>query len=154
MKKLLVLAVLASTAGYGVYRWQRADAPAAVKHDAKLVKDRLWIDHIPRNDRDTIQVFAALTEDPVGVFQAASMWKGQYELFRYESNGDDFRIIYPQDGKRETVKLVASECNQNGMDYCLEVKGSTRGAKRYYSMEGWEIGSTADLQLKLRARFH
>jgi len=155
MKKLLVVAVIASAAGYGVYRWQRSDAPApiAAKSDAKLVKDRLWVDHIPRSDRDTIQVFAALSEDPVGVFQSASMWKGQYELFRYESNGEEFRIVYPQDGKRESVKLVATECNQNGMDYCLEVKGSSRGTKRYYSMEGWEIGSLANLQ-QLRALVH
>src|SRR5262245_23383620 len=98
MKKLLVMAVIA-TAGYGVYRWRKHEAPV-VKHDKSLVKDRLWIDHMPRSERDTIQAFAALSEQPVGVFQSASMWKGAYELFRYESNGEEFRIVYPQSGER------------------------------------------------------
>jgi hypothetical protein len=31
------------------------------------------------------------------------------------------------------------------MDYCLELEGSSHGVKRYYSREGWEIGSMRDL---------
>src|SRR5260221_6433183 len=100
MKKALLALVAVSMAGYGVYRWRSAETPAPAHTDSALLQDRLWIDHMPRNERDTIQVFAALTEQPVGVFQAASMWKGQYELFRYESHGDELRVVYPQNGDR------------------------------------------------------
>ena len=31
------------------------------------VFDRIWIDHVPRNDRDTVQVFAAITDWSVQV---------------------------------------------------------------------------------------
>ena len=146
MKKALFATAAIAMAGYGVYRW--TDSTPAPTRDAthEMVKDRLWVDHLPRTERDTIQVFAALTEQPVGVFQAASMWKGQYELFRYESRGDEFRIIYPQNGDREAVTLKATRCNKGGMDYCLEVRGSSRGVKQYYSQEGWEIGSVRDIE--------
>jgi hypothetical protein len=141
MRKALLVVAVVGAAGYGVYRWR---APAAVAHD-DLVKDRLWVDHIPRTERDTIQIFAALTEQPVGAFQASSMWKGQYELFRYESHGDEFRLLFPQNGDRERVTVKATRCNKNGMDYCLEVRGASRGVKQYYSREGWEIGSVGDI---------
>jgi len=144
MKKLLILA-LVGTVGYGGYRMlskKTAPAPKAevVATDGEtLVLDRIWIDHIPRNDRDTIQVFAAISEEPFGVFQAASQWKGQYELFRYEAKGNELRIVYPQSNDRETVKHKARRCSENQFDFCLELDGGTRGVKRYYSRKGWEI---------------
>jgi hypothetical protein len=146
MKKAVLALVTVSAVGYGVYRW-RAPAPhVSAQHDKSLVQDRLWIDHIPRNDRDTIQIFAAITEEPMGVFQAASMWKGQFEFFRYEMNGEDLRVVFPQDGGREKVRAKATRCDKNGMDFCLELEGSSRGVKKYYSREGWEIGSRHDIE--------
>ena len=148
MKKALFAVVAVSVAGYGVYRW--ADDPAP-REEASLVTNRIWLDHIPRNDRDVIEVFAAITDEPLGIFQATSMWKGHFEMFRYESHGDEFRILYPQNGERESVTMKATRCNQSGMDYCLEVSGSSRGVKQYYSRKGWEIDSVHDLA-SMRAR--
>ena len=31
------------------------------------------------------------------------------------------------------------------MDFCLELEGSSRGVKKYYSREGWEIGTVRDI---------
>ena len=31
------------------------------------------------------------------------------------------------------------------MDFCLELEGSSRGVKKYYSREGWEIGNVRDI---------
>lgn len=144
-KALMVVAALAA-GGYATYRWQAPDAsPRAVKTvDDSIVQDRLWIDHMPRNDRDTIQVFLALTQEPVGAFQAASAWQGKYEIFKYEKTGGELRAVFPQTGSRETMKLKATECDTGGMDYCLDIVGSSHGAKRYYSREEWVIGSMPD----------
>ncbi len=142
MKKLLIVALI-GTVGYGGYRMMSKSstktAQPVVADSEQLVLDRIWIDHIPRNDRDTVQVFAAISEEPFGVFQAASTWKGQYELFRYEARGSELRIVYPQSNERETVRHKARRCSENQMDYCLELDGGTRGVKRYYSRKGWEI---------------
>jgi len=143
MKKPLLILALMGTVSYGAYRMigssSRSSDQPAVQDGEQLVLDRIWIDHIPRNERDTIQVFAAITEEPFGVFQAASTWKGQYEVFRYEAKGNELRIVYPQSNDKETVKHNARRCSENQMDFCLELSGGSRGVKRYYSRKGWEI---------------
>lgn len=154
MKKALLATVAMVSAGYGVYRWRtqetRLPAPAAATVDDDLVTDRLWIDHIPRGERDTIQVFVAITEEPVGVFEAASRWKGAFEFFRYEQHGGELRILFPQTNTRDKVRAKATHCNKGGMDYCLELEGSSRGVKQYYSRDGWEVGSTNDVNALVR----
>jgi hypothetical protein len=156
MKKPLLILALMGTVSYGGYRMlsspEQSEAPVA-QDGEQLVLDRIWIDHIPKNDRDTIQVFAAISEEPFGVFQAASSWKGNYELFRYEAHGNELRVIYPQDGKRESVKHNARRCSENQMDFCLELSGG-KGVKRYYSRKGWEIenvSSAGDLAARTEA---
>jgi hypothetical protein len=145
MKKALLAMVAVTATGYGVYRWQ-SDAPAkATTADDDLITDRLWIDHLPRNDKDMIQIFAAITEEPVGIFQATSQWKGEFELFRYERQGSELRVVFPQTGTKDRVTAKATRCDQRGMDFCLELEGSSRGVKKYYSREGWEIGSVRDI---------
>ena len=144
MKKPLLTLALLGTVSFGAYRLLRSDEakPAAApvaQETEQLTLDRIWIDHIPRNERDTIQVFAAITEEPFGVFQAASQWKGAHELFRYEGHGNELRIIYPQNNDRDSVKHKASRCNEGSFDFCLELSGNSRGVKRYYSRKGWEI---------------
>src|SRR5678816_3149625 len=86
MRKPLFVLVLVTVAIVAVWKLRSHSVEATADN---VLQDRIWIDHMPRNDRDTINVFAALTEQPVGVFQAASQWKGAYELFRYESHGDE-----------------------------------------------------------------
>jgi hypothetical protein len=149
MKKALLAVVAVAGAGYGVYQW-RSDSKPAPKADDDLIVDRLWIDHIPRNDKDIIQIFAAITEEPVGIFQATSQWKGEFELFRYERSGSELRVVFPQTNTKDRVKAKATRCNQRGMDFCLELEGSSRGVKKYYSREGWEIGSVKDADALLK----
>ena len=136
-KKLLIVALIAG-AGYGAWRWHDGGAarPAA---DAGLAFDRLWIDHVPRDDKDTIHAFVALTEQPVGVFQSASVWRGSYEVYLYEARDGELRVVFPQTGDRERIRVRAQACHEHDMDYCLEIKGASRGVKRYYSRKGWEI---------------
>ena len=140
MKKLALLAVVAVVAVVG-YRVEKHH-----KTQAHLVRDRVWLDHMPRNDRDTVNVFAVLSRQAVGGFQATSAWKGNFELFRYEQNGDEIRVVYPQTGDKEKLTVRARECNEKGMDYCLDVEGSSHGVKRYYSREEWVIENTGDIQ--------
>ncbi|MCX5742317.1 MAG: hypothetical protein NT062_07460 [Proteobacteria bacterium] len=151
MNKLVVVVVLSATA----WKWSSStssEAPGAQVTDGKLALDRLWIDHLPKNDRDPIKVFLALTEEPVGIFQTASMWQGSYELFQYEAMGNEIRAVFPQTRERETITTRASRCSDGGMDYCLELSGASRGTKKYYSMKGWELdGASRDAAL---ARAH
>jgi hypothetical protein len=150
MKKLLILAVV-STCAFAGWRVLRGEDGASVAHDDKLVLDRIWIDHMPKNDRDQISVFAAITDEPLGIFQTTSVWKGHFEMFRYEAHRDEMRLVYPQSGERERVTAKAGRCSQDGFDYCLELVGSSRGVRRYYSRKGWEIDG-APSPREIRAR--
>lgn len=143
--KAFMVAVAVAAGGYATYRWQASDTTSVVTEASDtVVQDRLWIDHIPRNERDTVQVFIALTQEPLGAFQAASRWQGKYELFRYEKSGGEIRAVFPQTGSKETMKVKVTKCDTGGMDYCLDLSGSSHGVKRYYSREEWVIGSMPD----------
>jgi hypothetical protein len=141
MKKLVLLVVLGAVAA-SVWSWNRTAEPL---DSDRLFANRVWIDHIPRNERDTINVFVAVSEHSIGAFQATSAWRGAFEAFRYEASGGELRLLYPQTGDRERVRTKARRCSDGGMDFCLEIDGASRGVKKYYSREGWEIDSTRDL---------
>lgn len=143
MKKFVLLMILGTAAMASIWSWQRPDHE--VELDRRLIADRLWIDHIPRNDKDVIHLFAMLSEQSAGVFQATSQWRGNYEVFRYEAQGGELRLVYPQTGDRETARAKARRCNEGGMDFCLELEGASRGVKKYYSRKGWEIDGAPDL---------
>jgi hypothetical protein len=140
VKKLLFLLLLLLVA-YLLWLWWWRSAHA-VGRGQELVYDRLWVDHLPTGETDAFKVFAAVTEQPLGLFQSASVWTGEYELFRYEPRGDGLMIIlYPQSRQKEQVSYRATRCQERSFDFCLEVSGASRGARRYYSQKGWEIGA-------------
>jgi hypothetical protein len=156
MKKTLLVLILVSAAVVGVWKLRSHSAPAEATESTSVL-DRIWVDHIPRSDKDVFQLFVALTEQPVGIFQATSQWKGSYEVFRYESNGNEIRALYPQTNEKEKFKVSAKPCKEKGMDYCLELDGASRGVKRYYSLEGWEIDHAAtvdDIHARVETLVH
>lgn len=138
MKKALLGLVVGSTIAAVWWTGRSHDAQPTTDDD-NLVVNRIWIDHIPRSDRDVFQIFVAITEQPVGVFQATSQWKGSFEFFQHETHKGELRVFYGQTGEREKIKAQATKCSEKGMDYCLKLDGASRGVKKYYSMEGWEI---------------
>lgn len=152
-----MVVVLIAVVGYGAWRWwgghsERRSRDGRATDGAGLVYDRLWIDHVPQSDKDTINLFVALTEEPLGVFQATSAWRGNFEVFIHERRGGELRMLFPQTGEHEKVGIRARTCHEQHMDYCLELRGSSRGVKRYYSRKGWEIDGARDgAQLAARA---
>lgn len=141
MRKSVLLVIVVAVA-VAVGRWRSTSEPAA--DPKRLIANRIWLDHIPRSDKDTVQAFFANSKEAVGVFAASSQWRGSYELFRYEAHGGELRVVYPQTGEREGVRAKARRCTEQGMDFCLELEGTSRGVKKYYSREGWEVDTARD----------
>jgi hypothetical protein len=134
MKKTILILAVVSTCVFAGWRVLRGGDSATAPSDGDdegLMLNRLWVDHMPKHERDTINVFAAITQDPIGIFQTASVYKGQYELFTHETHRGEMRIVYPQNGERERVKTKSHRCSKGGFDYCLEIKGASRGVKHY-----------------------
>lgn len=141
MRKSVLLIIIVAVA-VSAWRWRHVDEPAADAN--RLIADRIWLDHIPRGERDTVQAFFVNGKDAIGLFAASSQWRGRYELFRYEGDGGELRIVYPQTGERETLRATARRCNEREMDFCLEIDGASRGVKKYYSRKGWEVDGARD----------
>jgi hypothetical protein len=141
MKKLIWI-LLILIAGYLLWRWWNSGSPETADRGERLFYDRVWLDQLPRRDTDTVQAFVAVKEQPIGLFQASSQWKGTYELFTYEPQGDGKAVfLYPQTKDKERVGYRAVACTEKGFDFCLELQGASRGVRRYYSQKGWEIGA-------------
>jgi hypothetical protein len=141
----LVAIVAIATVALALKLWIGAGTDEGSASDSQLLANRVWLDRLPRDEKETVNVFAAVTRRSVGFFQATTRWKGSYELFQFEALGPEMRVVYPQTGEKERIRARAWECNErNNMDYCLDIAGSSRGVKRYYSRRGWEIRATAD----------
>lgn len=148
MKKLLLVSAVAVV---GVAGWKlhaRHAAPAstsAVELDAQdgggVLVDRLWLDHLPANQRDYTNFMVILSDEDFGVFQKASMFRGAYEVFNYARQGGSLQLTYPQTRESEKVTVKVRRCKEDGMDFCLDVTGNSRGVQRYYSREDWVIKS-------------
>ncbi|AUX38980.1 hypothetical protein SOCE26_003620 [Sorangium cellulosum] len=111
--------------------------------DAKTLVGRVWLERIPRNDTDQVQLVALLADEPLGVFQRQSRYEGSYALFRYELRGDrKAQLLFPQDKSKHEVAFDARPCDVEGFDYCLDLSGAPRGAAKYYSRKGWEIDAS------------
>jgi hypothetical protein len=138
MRKLILVGLVAAAAVAG-WRWLGHGAAPARGGQATFY-DRVWIDHLPRGETDPVQIFVALRREPLGVFQQTTKWKGSFEAFVHEARGDgELVITFPQNRDRERVRYSAAPCGERGFDYCLELRGPSRGVTRYYSKKGWEI---------------
>jgi hypothetical protein len=142
MRKLLWILVLI-VAAYVAWRWWRGHhGDGTADRGQQLLFDRVWVDHLPSSQTDTIQIFAAVTEEPMGLFDSRSVWRGQWELFRYEPRGDgQLELLFPQSRDKQRLSYRAWQCNEKrDFDFCLEISGG-KGTRKYYSQRGWEIGA-------------
>jgi hypothetical protein len=148
MKKPLLILGLAIVGAWAIARWTGGGGDRTDVSDPSLILNRIWIDQLPTGPKDTVHLFATVSRQKVGFFQAGSQYKGGYEIFNFMASGGDLRVVYPQTDEQEMVKARAWKCHENDMDYCLELTGASRGVKRYRSIDGWEIGdATAVPQL-------
>lgn len=136
MKKLLFVGLTLAAA---VVLWRSHDS------DDKLVYDRFWVDHQPKDGKETYQSFYIDGEHPGGRFATQTWWRGAWESFHYHvvpRHPGTIEVIYGDTNESERITLRASKCSENGFDYCLEVTGSSRGAGRYYSRSAWDRHTT------------
>jgi len=142
MKKLLLVAVIAVI---GVAGWRlRAQSHETQDGEGKLLVDRVWIDHVPKHERDPLNFLALISEHKVGVFQNMTAYRGSYEMFHYDRGGGQLIVSYPQTGETEKLSVKVRRCSDDGMDFCLDVAGASRGVRHYYSRKDWVIKSLAD----------
>jgi hypothetical protein len=140
MRKLAIAFVLVLLGGAG-WRMMHDRAP-----DATLLFDRFWIDHEPKSPPEKFQVLWVSAEMPFGHFTIRDMWTGQWEGFHYHvppKQPGELDFLFGRTNERQRVKYTARRCQEQGFDYCLDITGSSRGVKRYFSKKEWQSTSGA-----------
>jgi hypothetical protein len=100
-----------------------------------LLLDRNWIDRMPDNARDRLRVFRFVPSMGGGVFQDRTLFKGTFELFRFEATGDEIRFIMPETGERVRARYTIDAVDGPApFDLRLSIPDSPRGPKVYFGM--------------------
>ena len=119
-----------------------SDAP-----QPKLLFDRFWVDHQPREPQEKFRVVFVSGREPFGQFVDRTPWTGAFELFHYHMvphKDGVIDCIFGHTQERQQLSYTARPCHENGFDYCLELSGTSRGVKRYYSKKEWGAHSPAE----------
>lgn len=141
MKKSLVVAILLAGA---VFAWR--SLRSAQDAGEETLTRHLWLDRMPDDQRTMVQAFIAVKQrrQAVGLFHHGSAFKIAQEFFSWSASRGALVVEYPQTGEREQVTYRITPCREEGFTLCMELKGNTRGVRKYRSNEDLEIdGETA-----------
>jgi hypothetical protein len=141
MKKLLVVT---SAAGLMLGGWKLTHRQHVDETNLD-VTDRLWIDHMPKHDRDLLRLLIAMTNNEddgnLGILRFGSRWHAQVDGFRFEKNGHDLAVEFPQNSWRAIWHTKVTRCSVGEFTLCLEIT-APRGTFHYFSRDEWKIENT------------
>ncbi len=113
-------------------------AACSKTHDSgssKLLLDRNWIDHMPRTERDKLHVYRFVPSMGGGVFQDRTLYKGTFELFHFETDGDKLHFVLPETHEDVTSRFHIEEVDgPKPFDLKLTIDDDPRGPSVYYGM--------------------
>jgi len=136
------------------YFWPREHdhASGASAEDPSLLLDRVWVDSKPEKYTDYVHVALFIDYAPMGIFQKASSYHAELELFEFKRNGNKVKLRFPQTDKTSAFSYKIWECDDlPPFDLCLALnKNPWGGPKRYYSLR--DSDEEADLLGNVRER--
>ncbi|MEZ4453917.1 MAG: hypothetical protein R3B09_30955 [Nannocystaceae bacterium] len=118
--------------------------------------NQVWLERIPRDDRDIITHFLLLDTDDgrFGVLGHSSTWRHRIEVFKWNLEEDRLALFFPQDRNRSQLKARTWRCGGEApkpFDLCLELSRGERSAL-FYSHHDWVIEGAVD-EAKVRELF-
>ena len=101
----------------------------------KLLLDRNWIDRMPETERDRLHVYRFVPSMGGGVFQDRTLFKGTFELFMFETKGDEIRFNLPETHQKVVSKFHIERVDgPKPFDLKLTIHADPRGPQVYYGM--------------------
>src|SRR5512135_1217585 len=71
----------------------------------KILLDRNWIDRMPKTERDKLHVYRFVPSMGGGVFQDRTLYKGTFELFKFDTHGDEINFDLPETHEHVTSRF-------------------------------------------------
>ncbi len=119
-------------------------ACSAPKHQAKQLPDdearellvnRNWIDHWPTSKTDRLHVYRFVPNMGGGVFQDRTIYKGTFELFRFDTVRDEIEFDLVETDQKVTSKFRIEPLDgPHPFDLRLIVEADPRGPQVYYGI--------------------
>lgn len=141
--KLIALA-LVGACSFGVWKAGQALLADDEAQGTEHAVNQVWIDHIPRDDRDMITHFVLIDhrDGQFGAIGDSSQWRHIIDVFRWQLQRDTLRLYFPQERARGEVKIRTWRCEGEApapFELCLEL--TTKNGRRvaFYSRDEWKI---------------
>ena len=129
--KHLALAALVLAACSSKHASSRVDDAEA----KKLLVDRNWLDRMPETERDRLHVYRFVPKMGGGVYQDRTLYKGTFELFTFEVDGERIRFNLPETREKVTTRFRIDEVDgPEPFDLKLTIADDPRGPHVYYGM--------------------
>lgn len=104
--------------------------------------DRNWLDTWPADKHDHLHVYRFTPSMGGGVYQDRTVFKGTFELFKFEVRGDEIEFDLPETDERVTTRFRIEKVDgPEPFDLRLTFDHSPRGPRVYY---GRSAEHTAD----------
>src|SRR5262245_62535492 len=107
--------------------------PSDIVNDSearRLLLDRNWIDRMPKTSRDRLHVYRFVPSMGGGVFQDRTLYKGTFELFTFETTGDEIRFNLPETEQKVVSKFsIETVSGPEPFDLKLTIVADPRGSQ-------------------------
>ncbi|PRP91824.1 hypothetical protein ENSA5_52620 [Enhygromyxa salina] len=141
--KLITLA-LVGACSFGVWKAGQALLADDETQGTEHAVNQVWIDHIPRDDRDMIKHFVLIDhrDGQFGSVGRSSQWRHSIEVFRWRLQHNTLNLFFPQERQRGEVKVRTWRCEGEApapFELCLELTNKSGHSLVLYSRDDWKI---------------
>jgi hypothetical protein len=117
----------------------------------KVLLDRNWIEQMPETERERFHVYRFVPAMGGGVFQDRTIFKGTFELFQFETAGDEIRFNLLETHDKIVSKFRIEEVDGPApFDLKLTIAADPRGPQVYYGTRAETDRDGMKLEARLR----
>jgi hypothetical protein len=151
MRTVIVSVVLSMVLGLTACDGRSAPRRGVPANDAaQLLIDRNWLDSWPADKDDHLRVYRFVPSMGGGVYQDRTVFKGQFELFQFTTDGTSIDYHFPHDGlKKQARYRIERVDGPEPFDLKLTIDGDPRGPGVYFGMTSDHL---ADLDALLASK--
>ena len=112
----------------------------------QLLIDRNWLDRMPETKDTRLHVYRFVPNMGGGVFQDRTLFKGTFELFKFEVGKGEIRFDLPETGDKVTSKYkIEAVDGPKPFDLKLSISDDPRGPHVYFGMRDEKSSDVAQL---------